>query len=138
MLKTPLFIWVFITIVIVAILHFSALQFFLYWKFWWFDILTHFLGGLWVSISLLWLFFQFGLVNIFKNKKNHNLLVAFVGTLFVGVMWEIFEYYFGIAGVDAPNYVKDTVMDIFFDLTGGLVAYGIFVFKGYHQTNLIK
>lgn len=136
MLKTPLFIWIFITIVIIAILHFSALQFFLYWKFWWFDILTHFLGGLWVSISLLWFFFQFGSVNVFKNKKNHIFLVAFVGTILIGVMWEIFEYYFGISGVNASNYVRDTATDIFFDLMGGIVAYGIFVFKGYHQTKL--
>ena len=138
MLKTPLFIWIFITIVIVAMLHFSALQFYLYWRFWWFDLLTHFLGGLWVAISFLWLFFQFGFVNIFKNDKNYNLLVAFFGSLFVGVFWEIFEYYFGLTAVNASNYVIDTVTDISFGLVGGFAAYCIFVFKGYHKVEFNK
>jgi|SRR3989344_2445693 len=136
MLKTPLFIWIFITIAIVAALHFSALQFYLYWRFWWFDILTHFLGGLWVAMSFLWLFFQFGFVNIIKNNKSYNLAVAFLASLFVGVMWEAFEYYFGIAVTDASNYVTDTTMDISFDLVGGFAAYCIFLLKGYHKSAL--
>ncbi|MBM2817770.1 MAG: seg [Parcubacteria group bacterium] len=138
MLKTPLFIWIFITIAIVAALHFSALQFYLYWRFWWFDILTHFLGGFWVALSFLWLFFQFGFVNIIKNNKSYNLAVAFLASLFVGVMWEAFEYYFGIAVTDASNYITDTAMDISFDLVGGFAAYCIFLLKGYHKTELKK
>lgn len=138
MLKTPLFIWIFITIAIVAALHFSALQFYLYWKFWWFDLLTHFLGGLWIGISFLWLFFQSGFVNIIKNDKNYNLIVVFLVSLFVGVMWEAFEYYFDITNTDASNYIIDTVTDISFDLIGGFAAYCIFVFKGYHNTALSK
>ena len=138
MLKTPLFIWIFITIAIVAALHFSALQFYLYWRFWWFDILTHFLGGFWVALSFLWLFFQFGFVNIIKNNKTYNLAVAFLASLFVGVMWEAFEYYFGIAVTDASNYITDTAMDISFDLVGGFAAYCIFLLKGYHKTELKK
>ena len=58
MLKTPLFIWIFITVAIVAALHLSALQFYLYWRFWWFDLLTHFLGGLWVAVSFCGYFFN--------------------------------------------------------------------------------
>ena len=136
MLKTPLFIWLFITIAIVATLHFSALQFYLYWRFWWFDILTHFLGGFWIALSFLWLFFQFGLVNIIKNDKNYNLLVAFLASLFVGVLWEAFEYYLGITNTNASNYIIDTATDISFDLVGGFAAYIIFVFKGYHKAEI--
>ena len=136
MLKTPLFIWIFITIAVIAALHFSALQFYLYWRFWWFDILTHFLGGLWVGLSFLWLFFQFGFIDIIKNNKNYNLAVAFSASLLVGVMWEVFEYYFGIAVTDASNYIVDTMTDISFDLIGGFAAYCIFLFKGYNKTEL--
>ena len=126
----------FITSAIVAALHCSALQFYLYWRFWWFDILTHFLGGLWVSISFLWLFFQFGLVNIVKNNKNYNLVVAFLAALFIGIFWEIFEYYFGLVFSDASNYIIDTATDISFDLVGGFAAYCIFLLKGYHKSAL--
>lgn len=136
MLKTPLFIWIFITIAIVAALHLSALQFYLYWRFWWFDILTHFLGGLWVGISFLWIFFQSGHVNIAKNKRNNNLIVVFLASLAVGIMWEAFEYYFGIVVSGASNYIVDTMTDIFFDLVGGFAAYCYFVFRGYHKMEL--
>lgn len=133
MLKTPLFIWIFITIAVIAALHFSALQFYLYWRFWWFDILIHFFGGLWAALSFLWLFFQFGFTNIIKNNKNYNLAVAFLASFLVGVMWESFEYYFGIAVTDAANYTVDTMTDISFDLIGGFAAYCVFMFKGYHE-----
>lgn len=137
MLKTPLFIWIFITIAVIGALHFSAMQFYLYWRFWWFDILTHFLFGLWTAISFLWLFFQSGLVNIIKNNKNYNLAVALLSPLIIGIMWEIFEYYFGIAVTDASNYIVDTTMDISLDLLGGFAAYCFFVFKGYHKRDAV-
>lgn len=130
MLKTPLFIWIFITIAVVALLHFSALQFYLYWRFWWFDLLTHFLGGLWVAISFLWLFFQSGFISIIKNHRNYNLAIAFLASLFIGIMWEVFEYYFGIVFTDTSNYIIDTVTDISFDLVGGFAAYCFFYSKG--------
>ncbi len=95
--------------------------------------MTHFLGGLWVAMSFLWLFFQFGFVNIIKNGKNNNLKVALLSSFAVGTAWEVFEYYFGITFVNAPNYATDTIMDISFGLIGGLVAYYFFVFKGYHK-----
>lgn len=133
MLKTPLFIQIFIVIAVIATLHFSALQFYLYWRLWWFDILTHFLLGLWIAMSFLWLFFQFGFVNIIKNSKNNNLKIALLSSFFIGIAWEIFEYHFGISFVSAPNYLTDTITDISFDLIGGFVAYHFFVFKGYHK-----
>lgn len=136
MLRTPLFIWIFITIVVIAILHFSAFQFYLYWRFWWFDVLTHFLGGLWIAISFLWLFFQSGFVNVAKNNKNYSLAVALLSSFIIGIMWEIFEYYFGIAVTDASNYTIDTVTDISLDVVGGIIAYCFFVFKKYHKYSI--
>lgn len=136
MLKTPLFIWIFITISVIALLHISALQFYLYWRLWWFDILTHFLGGFWVGISFLWFFFQSGFVNIIRNDRNYNLAVAFLSSLSVGVMWEVFEYYFGISNTVASNYAIDTVTDISMDLVGGFAAYCYFIFKNYHEVKV--
>lgn len=133
MLKTPLFIRIFIIIAVIAALHLSALQFYLYWRLWWFDILTHFLGGLWVAMFFLWLFFQFGFTNIIKNDKENNLKVALLSSLALGLAWEVFEYYFGITFINTPGYVFDTVMDISLDTIGGFVAYNFFVFKGYHK-----
>lgn len=120
-------------IAVIAALHLSALQFYLYWRLWWFDILTHFLGGFWVSMSFLWLFFQFGFANIMKNGKNNNLKVALLSSFAVGIAWEVFEYYFGITFIGAPGYAFDTVKDISFDIIGGFAAYRFFVFKGYHK-----
>lgn len=84
-------------------------------------------------MSFLWLFFQFGFVNIIKNDKNNNLKIALLSSFVVGTAWEVFEYYFGITFVNAPNYATDTIMDVSFDLIGGFAAYYFFVCNGYHK-----
>ena len=122
MMKTPLFIRIFVLIIIIATLHFSALQFYLYWRLWWFDSLVHFFSGFWVAIFFLWLFFQFGHLNFIRNKRKHNLIVAILSSVLIGIGWEIFEYNFGIAFVKASNYASDTVTDVSFDLIGGFIS----------------
>ena len=68
--KRYLLLYNFILIVLIAILNKAALSFFLYWKFWWFDIMMHFLGGLWIGGIVLWLYYLSGYVkNPVKTKK---------------------------------------------------------------------
>ncbi|KKS86003.1 MAG: hypothetical protein UV60_C0004G0080 [Parcubacteria group bacterium GW2011_GWA2_43_11] len=44
----------FIVIWVLALVHMTAEYYYLYWTVRWFDILTHFLGGLWVGIAVVW------------------------------------------------------------------------------------
>ena len=38
----------------IALLHICGVFFYLYWHFWWYDIVLHFLGGLWVALMALY------------------------------------------------------------------------------------
>lgn len=98
-----------------AVLHFLALTFSLYWYFPWFDLLTHFLGGMWAGVFLLWSHAQAGYAP--------QPLFVVAGALAVGVLWEIFEVTAGIP-LEA-NYVFDTSLDLLTDVFGSLCALGI-------------
>lgn len=94
-----------------ALLHSYALDEFLYWRYPWFDVPMHFLGGLAVGTVLVGFLFRF---------RPWLYLVLFAGGM---VAWEVFEYLFGIPR--ETNYVFDTALDFLMDTLGGLVAYGL-------------
>lgn len=86
----------------------------------------HYLGGFWVAIVFLWLYYYSGL---FENPKGSNLrilLLAFLSALVIGILWEVFEYQTGM--IFWPEDKTDSYMDLVFDLLGSLSAY-LFVSK---------
>ncbi len=109
--------------VIIAFLHFSALRFYLYWSIWWFDILLHFLAGAWVSAIALWCAFYANL----QIGKRHPVWFTIIGTLFVGILWEIYEYIFGMTMVTHESYVFDTALDLGMDFFGCLAVLPLFI-----------
>jgi hypothetical protein len=103
-----------------AVVHISATKFFLYWKYLWFDIPMHFLGGVCVALGLSALpFFR---IHVFERFRT-PLIYASV-TLLVGILWEIFEVTSGIMVID-ETFVPDTVLDLVMDVLGGLVGYAV-------------
>lgn len=125
MLKQKLFLEQFILLIIIAVLHFLALQFYLYWTFWWLDILMHFLGGLWVGLTALWFFFFSGYVyknvNLVRNTKIFLITIASV--IVVGVLWEVWELWAELVFVNETGYFLDTSLDMVMDTLGGIVAF---------------
>jgi hypothetical protein len=132
MLKQKLFTEQFVLVTIIAILHFLALQFYLYWIFWWFDIVTHFLGGLWVGLVVLWFFlsadrhgffsrFVYKNVNIIKQSKIF--LITIISVIIVGILWEIWELLAKLVFVTDYGYFLDTSLDIVMDTLGGITAF---------------
>ena len=98
-------------------MNFLAGKFYWYTSIWYFDIVMHILGGIFIGLLLFW----------FLNKKKitFNLifaLKAILGVLIVGILWEFFEIILNniIAG-DNFN-IFDTISDLFFDLAGGSLA----------------
>src|SRR5438477_12918460 len=79
-----------------------------YGMLWWWDIPTHFLGGVWVGLFAAW----------FLQKRDREFTVArcAAAALSVGVVWEIFEYHFGIGGSAFMPYWVDTLKDIVMDV----------------------
>lgn len=100
----------FAVVVALATLHIFALENDLYWKFQWFDLMTHFLGGMWAALFFYWIGFSVG--------RASNLLLAIGGALLLGLMWEFFELAAGIS--NAPNYVSDTLIDLLMDVVGAM------------------
>lgn len=86
----------------------------LYETIWWWDIPTHFLGGVWVGLFAAWL--------LEKRDKEFTVLSCALFALSVGVVWEIFEYTFGIGGSPFMGYWADTIKDVCMDVIGGMTA----------------
>ena len=97
----------------------------------------HFLGGLWLVMIFFWL------IEPRLQITNHKLLITIVFavsfSVFVGVLWEFFEFLYDIF-ISAKGYtlfqvaqqgVSDTMSDLFFDLLGGLVFAVAFVKRNF-------
>lgn len=104
---------------LIALFQFLANEYYLYWEWWWADILMHFLGGAFIAGGVLWLIrFE---VPLGLRPRVPVFLATLVLTLLVGVAWEVFEYVTDSAS--AINYTLDTSLDIAMDVVGMLVSY---------------
>jgi len=109
-----------IVITLVAILHLVGFEYYLYWRFLWFDLIVHTLGGIWASLFLLWM-------RGFWNDTP-NLLWGIFGAIMVGIAWEVFEVSAGLP--IASNYVFDTSLDLLMDVLGGVIGSFLFCALG--------
>lgn len=107
---------------IIAFLHFMANQYYLYWSYWWADIVMHCLGGLFIGLSAFW-FLRYEVPIGVRNTFPH-FPVAFVAMIVVGLVWEYFEF---VTGAHASfNYPLDTLLDFSTNIAGFLLAYLFF------------
>ena len=109
-----------VMIVVVALHWLASLQGF-YWTVGWYDIMMHFLGGLWTFLFGMWAFSAHPKLSFYVTVKN-MLLFVFV----VGILWEAHELYFGFASFAHPDYWIDTPQDMFFDMLGAILGAGIY------------
>ena len=119
-MKKNIFALIFFLILLIAVLNGIGNKFFLYWKFWWFDIVVHFLGGLWVGLSVLWFCYFSGYLKNLRKDAPFVILLSFLSVLAVGLGWEIFEF---VIEVDfSDKYISDTSLDLIMDILGSLIA----------------
>jgi hypothetical protein len=124
MFRQPLFIFLFFLLFLMAVLHITATMLFFYWIYPWFDNMMHFLGGLLVGLTGLWLVFQSGYLPSGWMRYSPTLIVG-VGIVIVGVGWEVFEYLTGISL--QQSFVADTISDLLMDGLGAIVGYLSFI-----------
>ena len=124
-----------LTISLISFLHSLALNNYFYWLYWWFDVLMHFLGGFWVGMTSLWIFFFSGIFKTHFLTKRNLLLVASVSVIVWGVSWEVFESVVWQTFKD-PNFLFDSIIDILLDFLGGFIAYRYFVFNFLENKNV--
>jgi hypothetical protein len=108
-----------------GVFHNLAFEHFLYWKFWWYDIMMHFLGGAIISASLLWAIL-YELPERFRGRF-FTLAYAVLAVFLIGIAWEVFEY----AVKTDPEFTRvewilDTLLDLCVDIAGGIFAYFTF------------
>lgn len=120
MITKPLFKRTFALLILIGVGDFVANALYLYWTVWWADMIMHFSAGFCVAMAGI-VFWQFFLDKNISFKKA--VAVAFMFTITVGLMWEIFETYFEIAMTsDGYSYVTDTISDLILDVSGGILG----------------
>lgn len=98
---------------------------YLYWTYWWYDIMMHFLGGFLVAGIALWFLARFSHESV--RVARRALIVAVVTAVIVGTGWEFFEYFSGALLQQNGSIVGDTALDLVMDTVGALVMWGILV-----------
>jgi len=98
-----------------------ALELFLYWRFLWFDMPMHILGGLCAALGYSILPF----IRVRRAGQGETMGWYLAVVLIIGVAWEIFEYAAGISLAREVNLALDTGLDLVMDVLGCLLGYGL-------------
>ena len=125
MLRDGYFWFLFAVLTVLAALHFFGLYSGAYARLFWWDIIMHFLGGIWVGGMTLWLFLRS--VGRTGATVARAYCIGFAAALAVGIAWEIFEVIADPLLSGEAGYVLDTTKDLFMDSAGGLAAGGLFL-----------
>ena len=132
-MQNKLFKNAFWILMLTGVLNLIANKFYLYWSNRYFDIPMHFLGGLWVTLTVLWIWSQ--RKNFTPPGKLNLMKVGILSAIIVGILWEIYELYFGITFVsDGVRYWSDTVSDLIMDYVGAVFG-SLYAFKLLQKQN---
>ena len=102
-------------ILFIFAVNFFANKFYWYYSVRYLDMIMHFLGGFWVGLVFLWLFYL-------ENLSVRLVFKIILGVLLIGILWEVFEILVNNSIAQNPFNVLDTLSDLLFDLFGGLCA----------------
>lgn len=127
----------FILIFLLAIFHIGALSFGWYVKFWWWDVMNHFLGGFFISIGIYWIIKYRNYLNFVIKKDGKSFsqfLTVITITMFIAVFWEVYEYSLGFRNYP-EGYVFDTAKDIAMGFLGGISGFLYFIIRRFNKVN---
>lgn len=117
---------------LILLVQFCALQWHLYFYYWWLDIPLHMIGGLWVTLFGLMLYYRLPRTAI-ADHPEFVIIFAVAVSLALGLFWEIYEFAVDHAVGDSGHGLSDTLFDLVNDLFGAIVAAGIFIRGRYHE-----
>jgi len=117
-----------LSIILVMLNHYAGV-YFLYWRFWWFDIVMHFLGGSIISLLSIYIYKSF--FGDFNDRRS-IIVISFslVFVFIVAIFWEVFEFFMD-SNIKEANYFLDTITDILMAILGTLFTYNFFI--GYNK-----
>ncbi len=115
----------FVLIWALALIHMLAEHYHLYWTVRWFDLVTHFWGGVWIGLASIWVWYFSGYIQRARFPNGRVLALALLAGLVIGVVWEVYEFgVWKVVGRPFPeNYIGDTQLDIVMDICGAYVGY---------------
>lgn len=106
------------------------------YRFWWFDVAAHFIGGMWAFGFFLFLarFFEISILggsNVLWIAE-YSALVG--GVMMIGVFWEFGEfiadrYIFETGFTYLGGTFEDTLADLFFDFLGASAGFPAYYSK---------
>ena len=119
-----LYLYTLLAAIITLLAHVAGLKSF-YYTIFQYDIYMHILGG--ITIGL----FLYALVSSFRPQLTQKRCKVIVGVFVIGVLWELFEAYYNIAGapVGTKAYYIDTVKDLIDDIIGATITAFLFIKK---------
>ncbi len=120
-MKHKLLFLTFISVAVLATLHFIASAFYFYWTLGWFDNLMHFLGGFSIGLLSLWFYFHSGIIKKLVPNQKQAILKSLFFVIVIGVGWEVFEYLNGLTQ-STESYPLDVIHDLIADSVGAIVA----------------
>lgn len=118
------------TILLVGVLHLPAVLNNWYFYFWWYDVMMHALGGLAIGFLAMTLWTELESRSV-ASWRSFVLQLGFVMgfVALVGIGWEWLEALADaivlprLGMTDAQLGLTDTMLDLYFDLFGGVVAW---------------
>lgn len=119
-----LFILQSFVIVVIGVVHVTALQHSLYWHYVWLDVPVHFLAGLWLALAGSWM--------LLRGGQKMEVSTVFSIVVVLGLAWEIFEFAAGVPIEE--SFALDTVIDLTMDVFGGVLGFIIAWFLTESQT----
>lgn len=107
-------------------LNFLANKLYWYSAMPWFDMLMHFLGGLWLGLAWVW-FLSSQSLRLSPEPKAlaltaKSILQIILLVLLVGILWEVFEFFVDETIAKNGFDLADTLSDLLFDSLGGFSA----------------
>lgn len=100
---------------VVAALHLIGTALSLYWVFWWYDMVVHFLASIWVALAALSIASHLGIRRVG--------LWVFACIVTVSIGWEFFEYRIGATdAAERSVFFIDTTLDLIVNLLGGFLG----------------
>ena len=105
---------------ILSVLDKVAFRYFLYWRYFWFDMVMHLIGGVAIGCLSSWAYFEQNKALPNKKLKLSNLLIFNLSfAVLIGFVWELFELWAERVAVLGQF---DSFKDIFFGTIGSLLA----------------
>ena len=118
MSQNKIFRAMFWVLFIVGALNAISYKLYLFWTVIWFDMVMHFLGGLFVSL------FFFAVLSLLKSQLSYieKLVLGVVFTVLVGLVWEYYELIIQVTNLAKVGYWADTGMDLIMDTLGSIAG----------------